>query len=124
MNLLPRDLHPNGMTAATFKNRRKITRDKMAERLMAVLQIINTQTEMITHLESRALKLKTGMITKQDRVIVLQEELIAAKDDQLNELKETVVSSVGVTIKIVRLYMAQGMGAHQVEVVACWIRTF
>ena len=99
MNLLPRDSHPNGMTAATFKNRREITRDMMAERLVAVFQTNNTQAEMITHLRSETLKFKTDMITKQDHVIVLQEGLIAAKDDQLNDLKETFVCSVGDTLQ-------------------------
>ena len=58
MNLLPRDMHPNATAPSSLTSRRgitrDITRDVMADRLDAVFKIVNTQFELIAHLESEA----------------------------------------------------------------------
>ena len=87
------------MTAASFRNRRDITRDVMAGRLVAVFQTADTQAEVISHLEIEAQKLKSDFIKKQEQAFGLQEDLISAKDNQLLELKETIVSSIGDTLQ-------------------------
>ena len=87
------------MTAASFRNRRDITRDVMAGRLVAVFKTADTQAEVISHLEIEAQKLKSDFIKKQEQAFGLQEDLISAKDNQLLELKETIVSSIGDTLQ-------------------------
>ena len=120
MNLLPRHEHPNGLTAVAFTSRRDITRDVMADRLLKVLQIVNTQSELISHLENEALKLKSDIIEKQETVITLQNELISAKDDQLSALKDTVVTTVGDTVQTqLKSYSqaVQGQATSNIEVI-------
>ena len=95
MNLLPRDMYPNATAPSSLTSRRGITRDFMADNLAAIIKIVNTQFELIAHLESEAQKLKSDLIVKQEQVIELQEKLIADKDTQLKEFKETVNSLVG-----------------------------
>ena len=77
-----------------------LTRDVMADRLVKVLQIVNTQVDLIAQLESEAQELKSNMIVKQERIIGLQEELIAAKDVQLCEMKDSVILLVGDTVQL------------------------
>ena len=86
-------------SSSSFTFRRDITRDVMADRLAAVFKTVNTQFELIAHLESEAQKLKSDLIVKQEQVIGLEEQLIADKETQLKEFKETVVSSVGDTVQ-------------------------
>ena len=61
---------------------------------IAALKLVHNQTEVITYLVNQVQQLKSDMFEKQERVIGLQEELIAAKNEQLLELKNTVVLSV------------------------------
>ena len=44
-------------------------------------------------------QLQTGMIGKQEHVIELQEELVAAEEVQMAELRDTVVTSISDTVK-------------------------
>ena len=71
----------------------------MAERLAEVMRIVERQNEYIIHLEKQAQELKSDVIINQGTVIDLQQELIAAKNEQLTELKTTVVTSVEDTVK-------------------------
>ena len=66
---------------------------------MAVFQTADTQAEVISHLEIEAQKLKSDFIKKQEQAFGLQEDLISAKDNQLLELKETIVLSIGDTFQ-------------------------
>ena len=71
----------------------------MADRSAAVFKTVNTQFELIAHLEREAQKLKSDLIVKQELVIGLHEKLIADKETQFKEFKETVVSSGGDTVQ-------------------------
>ena len=64
-----------------------MTRDIMAQQLSAAFRLIHKQIEIINKLENQTQVLKTDVIN-------VQNELISAKNEQLLELKETVVSSV------------------------------
>ena len=63
------------------------------------MKIVDQQNEYIIHLEKQALELKSHVIINQGTVIDLQQKLIAAKNEQLAELKTTVVTSVEDTVK-------------------------
>ena len=67
----------------------------MAERLVTVLRIANTQCDLVEHLKSEVMNLQSNLIAKQKRVIDLRSELINEKDKNLRGLKDAVVSSIG-----------------------------
>ena len=95
MKLLPAAFaHPNAVTTFTLTNTRAMTRDVMGQKLSEILKIVHTQVNYVAHLEGEVQQLKSDVIEKQERVIKLQEELITAKEGQLVELRDTVVSSV------------------------------
>ena len=100
MSLMPQGVeHPNAVTTSSFTNRRENTRDIMAQRLNAVVKIVQRQIQYVDRLENVNQQLKSDMIGKQERVIELQEALIAAKEVQMVELRDTVVTSVSDTVK-------------------------
>ena len=80
-------MHYNSVSSSTFTCRREMTRDIMAQQLSAAFRLIHKQIEIINKLENQTQVLKTDVIN-------VQNELISAKNEQLSELKETVVSSV------------------------------
>ena len=86
--------HPNAVTPNSLSNQRQMTRDVMAQRLSEILKIVYIQMDYVAHLEGELQQLKSDTIEKQERVIKLQDELITAKEGQLVELRDTVVSSV------------------------------
>ena len=71
----------------------------MAERLVTVLRIANTQCDLVEHLKSEVMNLQSNLIAKQKRVIDLQSELINKKDKNLHGLKDAVVSSIGGSVQ-------------------------
>ena len=91
--------HPNALSASSFTSRRDFTREILAQRLTRATQILYSQMDYVSHLENEVQQLKSDMIKKQETVIELQEELISAKNTQLGELTEAVVSSIGSTVK-------------------------
>ena len=99
MNLLPREEHPNALSQSSFTGRRHFTREIMAERLLAALRIIHSQADFIELLDEEAMELKSNLIARQTHVIEAQKELIEAKNSQLQELSDSVVSSVGKTVQ-------------------------
>ena len=52
INFFPKDTHPNALAASSFTSRRDITREVMAERLVTVLRIVNTQCDLVEQLET------------------------------------------------------------------------
>ena len=73
--------------------------DIMGQRLNAVVKIVHRQMQYVDRLENEYQQLKSDMIGKQELVIKLQEELIAAKEVQMVDLRDTVVTSVLDTVK-------------------------
>ena len=71
----------------------------MGQRLNAVVKIVHRQMQYVDRLENENQQLKSDMIGNQERVIELQEELIAAKEVQMVELslRDTVVTSASVS---------------------------
>ena len=63
------------------------------------MRIVNRQNEYIKFLEKQAQELKSNVIMNQGAVIDMQKELTSAKEEQLSNLKRTVVSSVEDTVK-------------------------
>ena len=80
-------------------SRRDFTCEILAQRLTRATQILYSQMDYVSHLENEVQQLKSDMIKKQETVIELQEELISAKNTQLGDLTEAVVSSIGSTVK-------------------------
>ena len=91
--------HPNAVSTCSFTNRRENVCDIMGQRLNAVVKIVHRQMQYVDRLENENQQLKWDMIGNQERVIELQEELIAAKEVQMVELRDTVVTSVSDTAK-------------------------
>ncbi len=71
----------------------------MAKSLSDVLRIVERQQQYILYLERQSQRLKFDVITDQGSVVDLQKELLAAKDQQLNDMKASVVTSVEDTVK-------------------------
>ena len=86
------------ITKCAFLNR-EISKDVIADKLCAVLKIVNRQNRYIGFLEKQSQELKSEAIMDKAAVIDLQKELLAAKNEQLAELKASVVSSVEETVK-------------------------
>ncbi len=87
------------VTYQTFSNCRNLTKENMAKSLSDVLRIVERQQQYILYLERQSQRLKSDVITHQGSVVDLQKELLAAKDQQLNDMKASVVTSVEDTVK-------------------------
>ena len=66
----------------------------MRQKLVEIVGIVYTQTEILGHLEDELQQLESDVIDKQECVIKLQQDLITAKEGQLAKFWDTVVSSV------------------------------
>ena len=100
MKLLPAGVSdPKAMPITGLSNQRALTRDGMGQKLVEIMRIVCTQTDYVAHLEGELQQLKSDVIDKQERVIKLQQELITAKEGQLADIRDTVVSSVSDTVK-------------------------
>ena len=92
-------LSPGAVSRQSFMGRSSITKEVLAKHLVESLQLVNRQNLLIAHLREQAQVLKTNVISCQDSVIKLQEELMAAKDQQLDALQTAVVASVKTEMK-------------------------
>ena len=88
-----------GADHLSFMKNREMTREAMAKSLISACKIVNRQHQYILYLENQAQHLKSDVIAHQGSVVELQKELLAAKDQQLNDLKASVVTSVEDTVK-------------------------
>ena len=91
--------HVNACGAQGFIARREITREVMAQKLSAALQIMYRQSLYIDQMETYNQKLHSDVIDSQRTVVDLQKDLLATKDKQLDDLKSVVVASVEDTVK-------------------------
>ena len=74
--------------------KRLISKDALAKYLVEGLNTVHRQNRLIAHLREQAQVLKSDVISCQKAVIKLQDELIVAKDQQLNALQTAVEASV------------------------------
>ena len=89
----------SGVPAFCFTTRREVTRDAMAKSLSAALNIVNKQAKYIVQLEKNNRKHQSDAIVSQGIVVGLRKELLAAKDQHVNDLKDIAVTSVEDTVK-------------------------
>lgn len=93
--------HPGALSPLSFTGtgRHSITKEVLSKYLVASINIVNRQNMLIGKLREQAHVLKTDVIKCQGSVIKLQEDLIAAKDQQLDALQTVIVASVQDTVK-------------------------
>ena len=61
MSLMPQGVeHPNAVTTSSFTNRRENTRDIMAQRLNAVVKIVQRQIQYVDRLENENQQIPTN----------------------------------------------------------------
>ena len=88
-----------GASHLSFMKNRDMTREALAKRLYDACKIVHRQQHYIKFLENQAQHLKSDVIAHQGNVLELQKDLLAAKDQQLNDLRASVVTSVEDTVK-------------------------
>jgi len=71
-----------------------ISKEVLAQYLAEGLKTVHRQNKLIVHLREQAQVLKSDVISCQKSVIQLQNELLVAKDQQLNALQTAVEASV------------------------------
>jgi len=80
-----------------------LTKDLLSGLLYDAVTIMNGQNMLVANLRAQTQALKTETISCQAKVIKLQEDLLSAKEEQLNALKtsveDSVKSAVEVTVK-------------------------
>ena len=76
--------NPNTLVTKSNTAHRDFTRDVLAEKPCTAYQIIFYQSRYVAHQQSK----NSYLIKKQERVIELQEELLAAKDVHLQHIQE------------------------------------
>ena len=77
----------------------KFTKDMIGTWLTDALAYLEEQHNMVRSLKASNEELKTSLISKQERVIQLQEELLSSKTDQIQSLQSSVKSSVQDSVK-------------------------
>jgi hypothetical protein len=102
----------------SFLNRPAITKDVLAKYLADSMKLVNRQNMLISHLREQAQVLKTNVITCQDSVITLQNELIGAKDQQLHALQTAVVATVEDTVKTEIQSYSEAIKASQPQIIS------
>jgi hypothetical protein len=78
---------------------KKFNKDMIGTWLTGALSYLEKQHDMVRSLKASNEELKTGLISNQQRVIQLQEELLSSKTDQLQSLQSSVKSSVQDSVK-------------------------
>ena len=78
---------------------KKLTKERMTPLLLDSLRILNAITESSADFRCATKCMKTELMETQQKVISLQSELLANKNDQLNALKIAVKSSVEDSVK-------------------------
>ena len=80
-----------------------IPKETLSGHLLEAVKIVNRQNKLIANLRGHAQVLKTDVIEYQESLIKLKDDLITAKNEQLNALQssveESVKSIVEVTVK-------------------------
>ena len=88
------DLFYRGFTA-----RPAFTRDVLAKQLTDAVKSVHRQHQYFISMEKQVQHLKSEVIVNQGAVIDLQKDLLTVKDQQLNEIRTSVVASVGDAVK-------------------------
>ena len=111
------------MTAQMLTARTQFTRDFLADRLIKVLKIAEKQQAYIVQYDKVSNALKSELLASRGEIIKLQSDLLTAKDQQvkisvtkdkqLNDLKNSVVESVGKTVKTEMKSYSEALGSSE-----------
>ena len=111
------------MTVLMLTARTNFTRDFLADRLIKILKIAETQQAYIVQYDKVSNALKTELLASRGEIIKLQNDLLTAKDQQvkisvtkdqqLNDLKNSVVQSVSKTIKTEMKSYSEALGTNE-----------